>query len=95
MLIIGKICPRKEPYSIPIKNVVDMKPWKGRFVFGAFVAVLMVAIYAAFSPLGFVRTKILATPSQYVWWIIAAVIVMIVGYALKKKYNPEDSNMYK
>jgi solute:Na+ symporter, SSS family len=95
MLIIGKFCPRKEPYIIPKNNIVDMKPWKGRFIFGSFIAILMIGMYVAFSPLGFVRTKIAATPGQSVWWIISAVIVLIIGYALKKKYNPEDSNIYK
>ena len=95
MLIIGKFYPRKEPYVLPMKNAVNMTPWKGRFVFGGFVAITMIAMYVAFSPVGFVRTKIAAVPSQYVWWIIAAVIVGIIGYVLKKKYNPDDSNIYK
>ena len=94
MLIIGKICPRKIPYEIPSNNVVDMKPWKGRFVFGGLVAIAMIGMFIIFSPLGLVRTKILVTLPQYIWWVLAAVIVLIIGYLLKNKYNPSD-NIYK
>ena len=53
MLVIGYFFPQKESYVMPEKNVLDINPWKYRFVFGAFVFTIMILMYLILSPLFF------------------------------------------
>lgn len=51
MLIIGKFYPRKEAFVLPSKDVVNLTPWKHRYIFGIFLTIFMIVMYIIFSPL--------------------------------------------
>mgnify|MGYP006279410655 CR=1 FL=1 len=54
MIVIGKLKPRKEPYKLENKEVVDITPWKYRYEFSTFVVGVMVCFYLTFSKFGLV-----------------------------------------
>lgn len=51
-LIVGKIAPMETPYVMKDAQVVEMKPWKYRKAATVICIVLMLCLYATFSPLG-------------------------------------------
>lgn len=52
MLAFAKFAPAKEEVTVEYNPQVDMTPWKYGKIFAVCVVVLMVALYALFSPLG-------------------------------------------
>ena len=52
MLLMGKIYPQTQPYRATIKQAVDIRPWRYRYVFYAVLLLLMVGVYCLFSPWG-------------------------------------------
>lgn len=51
-LLIGKFWPRETPYVMADAQVVDMTPWKHSRKIAVICCVLMLVMYAVFSPLG-------------------------------------------
>jgi solute:Na+ symporter, SSS family len=57
MLLIGKLYPMKIPYKQQLNNLVDMQPWKNRHFYSVILLLLMVVIFAIFSPIGLIKSK--------------------------------------
>jgi SSS family solute:Na+ symporter len=55
MLVIGRVWPMAVPYQPRLNNVVDISPWKGRFVVGGALLLLMVGIFLLFSRVGLAK----------------------------------------
>lgn len=55
MMIIAKLCPRKEPFVQQWNNVVALQPWKHRHIYAVLLLLAMVALFVIFSPLGLAR----------------------------------------
>ncbi len=51
-LAVGKIAPMAVPYVMKDAKVVDMTPWKNRKLAAVICVVLMLCLYATFSPIG-------------------------------------------
>lgn len=52
MLIIGKLHPLKQPFTMPEMALVNVQPWKNRFWYFGVLVLLMVVVFVLFSPLG-------------------------------------------
>lgn len=52
LFAFAKLAPAKEEVTVTYNPQVDMTPWKYGKVFAAFVIILMIALYALFSPIG-------------------------------------------
>lgn len=55
MLLIGALYPRETPFKQQWNNVVDLQPWKRRYIYTALLLLAMVALFVVFSPLGLAR----------------------------------------
>ncbi|MBN8210267.1 solute:sodium symporter family transporter [Bacillus sp. NTK071] len=55
MVLVGKLRPRAVAYELYDSKKVDLKPWKHAKVFSVFILVLMIGVYAFFSPIGVAR----------------------------------------
>jgi len=55
MLVIGALYPREEPFRQQWNNVVDLKPWKRRYVYTAVLVLAMAVLFVVFSPLGLAK----------------------------------------
>lgn len=55
MLFIGRLYPLKAPYSQKLTNLVDLKPWKSRYIYYTVLLALMVLVFVIFSPIGLMR----------------------------------------
>jgi SSS family solute:Na+ symporter len=55
MLLIGKIRPMSSPYHRRMTAVVNIQPWKNRHWYSAALIILMITLFALFSPLGLVK----------------------------------------
>lgn len=51
-LLVGKFYPMKTPYVMNDAKVVDMTPWKNRKIAAVICIILMLCLYATFSPIG-------------------------------------------
>jgi SSS family solute:Na+ symporter len=52
MLIIGKLHPLEQPFTMPDMALVNIQPWKNRYWYFGVLVLLMVAVFVLFSPLG-------------------------------------------
>jgi SSS family solute:Na+ symporter len=55
MLIIGRFYPMAEPYQQKTNNLVDIRPWKNRFIYTAILLTLMVSLFVVFSKAGLLQ----------------------------------------
>lgn len=55
MLAIGARYPREIPFEQQWNNVVDLKPWKARHIWSGALILVMILIFAFFSPLGIAK----------------------------------------
>ncbi len=55
MLIIGRLYPMAQPYQQKINNLVDIRPWKNRFIYTFLLLTLMVSLFVVFSKAGLLR----------------------------------------
>jgi SSS family solute:Na+ symporter len=79
MLIVGKLRPHAEAYVQETAGGVDLTPWKWAWEVSSVGVVLMVALYAVFSPWG-----LIAPPEERGGnlWTIAIVSILATGAAL-------------
>ena len=49
LLIMAKVAPRSEPWTIETKNTIDMTPWAGAKWASIVLVILVVSIYASFN----------------------------------------------
>ncbi len=52
MLVIGKFFPLEKEYELKMENMVDIKPWKHRYLYNGFLVVLMILVFVLFSKVG-------------------------------------------
>jgi SSS family solute:Na+ symporter len=55
MLIIGKLFPMAVPYRQQLNNFVSIEPWKNRHFFSVLLVILMILMFALFSPIGLAK----------------------------------------
>ncbi len=55
MLAIGKVMPMEVPYSRGRMAIVDLKPWKNRYLINGILLILMILLFVLFSPLGLAK----------------------------------------
>ncbi|WP_158737162.1 solute:sodium symporter family transporter [Alteribacillus sp. YIM 98480] len=96
MLIVGRLQPRETPYVMKEANVVDLTPWKYAKPFSLGIVVLMIAVYAFFSPIGVAEAN-----AEYSPWMIVYLVgtLAFIGAALwfwrktnKKLDSVEDNS---
>lgn len=83
MFFIAKKYPCEE-YEFENNHVVNVDPWKNRYRFGDFVTWTMIAVYIAFSPIGFVRSQ---GPNVYTFvaMALAAILIGVIVKILEKR----------
>ena len=83
MFFIAKKYPCEE-YEFENNHVVNVDPWKNRYRFGGFVTWTMIAVYIAFSPIGFVRSQ---GPNVYTFvaMALAAILIGVIVKILEKR----------
>ncbi|MCL7749949.1 solute:sodium symporter family transporter [Halalkalibacter alkaliphilus] len=81
MLVLGRIDPRKTPFVLNDAKKVDLTPWKHAKAFSAVLIVIMLGVYAFFSPIGVAEAMPNAySPSQVVFLVVNLVIVGAVAW---------------
>ena len=83
MFFIAKKYPCEE-YEFENNHVVNVDPWKNRYRFGGFVTWTMIAVYIAFSPIGFVRSQG-PTVYTFVAMALAAILIGVIVKILEKR----------
>ena len=91
MLVYGKLYPREIPFVLPSNKAVNITPWKNRYIMAAAVIIVMILSYVVFSPLILVKDAIRVIPEGAGFYILTALIVVIIGYIIKKKYGYRDA----
>ncbi|MDT8862568.1 solute:sodium symporter family transporter [Alkalihalobacillus sp. MEB130] len=95
MLVLGRVDPRKTPFVLNDSKKVDLTPWKHAKAFSAVLVVIMLGVYAFFSPIGVAEAMPNAySPSQVVFLIVNLVIVGSVAlfwYRSNKKLDADDN----
>jgi len=99
MLIIGRWKPRETPYVLKVRDVVELQPWKYAKVFSVFIVVMMIGVYAFFSPIGIAE----AAEGFYSPWSLVFLmgVLLFIGFVLwfwrrlNRKYDPIDSSINK
>lgn len=83
MFFIAKKYPCEE-YEFENNHVVNVDPWKNRYRSGGFVTWIMIAVYIAFSPIGFVRSQ---GPNVYTFvaMALAAILIGVIVKILEKR----------
>lgn len=96
MLIIGKIAPRKTPYVLKNRNVVDLTPWKYRYEAGIVIISVMVSFYIIFSKLGIVALDFgkLATNLGILWIVTVVLVILVRNRKRVEKVVVEEKNEY-
>jgi SSS family solute:Na+ symporter len=96
MLVLGRVNPRETPFVLNDSKKVNLTPWKHAKAFSAFLVVIMIGVYAFFSPIGVAEAMPNAySPSQVVFLIVNLVIVGLVGwfwYSSNKKLEAANGN---
>lgn len=85
MLIVGKINPRVKPFELYNANVVDLTPWKHAKSFSVFIMVMMVGIYAFFSPIGIAKADYEYSFASVVYFIASLLLIFGVYLFWKSK----------
>jgi SSS family solute:Na+ symporter len=55
MLVIGRLRPMPVPYQQKMNNLVDLKPWKNRYIYSLILLILMVLVFVIFSSIGLMK----------------------------------------
>jgi SSS family solute:Na+ symporter len=55
MLAIGKWRPREAPFVLQWNNLVEVTPWKWRYLAMGLLIALVIGLYVVFSPLGLAK----------------------------------------
>lgn len=76
MLVIGRLWPRDTPYELYKSNKVDLEPWKYAKPFSALIIVIMIGVYALFSPVGIAESTQNDSPMS---WVYFAGSILFVG----------------
>jgi solute:Na+ symporter, SSS family len=84
MLLLGRINPRETAFVLEDAKKVDLTPWKHAKSFSAFLVVLMIGVYAFFSPIGVAESTGDSTATQ---WIFLAVNLGLIGLVALFWYN--------
>ncbi|MDV2682887.1 solute:sodium symporter family transporter [Alkalihalophilus lindianensis] len=98
MLIIGRWKPMEVPYEMRDSQVVDVTPWKHVKWFSALIVVLMVGVYALFSPIGIAAAEEgYYSPWSVVFLGLSLLFVAVViwfwrdtNHKLDRKFNYEQ-----
>ncbi|WP_084138614.1 solute:sodium symporter family transporter [Halalkalibacter okhensis] len=84
MVIVGRLRPRDTPFELHDANVVDLKPWKYAKPFSIAMIVIMIAVYAFFSPIGVAEVSVPYSPWLFVFLFgVLALIGAIIWYWVK------------
>jgi solute:Na+ symporter, SSS family len=94
---ICKLKPRETAYELYDSNKVDLQPWKYARIFSAFIMVMVIGVYAFFSPIGIAQSSGNYSPMSFVFMAVTLVIFAGVYWFWKKttaddeKINSETS----
>lgn len=86
MLAIGRKFPRKEPFILKNKNVVELTPWKFQYEVAIGIVAFMISFYLIFSKLGIV-TQNYSNLKNYLialWSCVGVIICFVRKERLKK-----------
>ncbi len=75
MLIVGRLKPRETPYELHDANKVDLTPWKYAKPFSVFIIVMMIAVYAFFSPIGVAEANYDYSPMSFVFMLASILLI--------------------
>lgn len=91
MLIIGKVKPRKTPYILINKNVVEITPWEHQYEFGIIIISIMLSFYVIFSKYGIVSLnfQLLIKSLGILWTITLLTVISIRKYKNKERLKKE------
>lgn len=93
MIIYGAVKPVEKEFVLKNTHVVNMKPWKYRYSFTAFLVATMSAIYVLLSPAG-LANKNGATIMTIVYMFIAAGISIAIVYLIKLLVKEKEEIFY-
>ena len=87
MLIIGKLKPRKTPYVLVNKNIVEVTPWEYQYEAGTIIVSVMLSFYVIFSKYGLVTLNFMGLQKNLgiLWTVTALVVITIRKYRQKLK----------
>lgn len=87
MLVIGKLKPRKTPYVLVNKNVVEVTPWEHQYEAGTIIVAVMLSFYVIFSKYGLVTLNFVGLQKNLgiLWTVTALLVITIRKYRQKSK----------
>ncbi|MBF0705346.1 solute:sodium symporter family transporter [Alkalihalobacillus hwajinpoensis] len=75
MVLVGKLRPRTTAYELYDSKKVDLTPWKHARIFSIFILVLMIGVYAFFSPIGVAEASAEYLPMSLVFMLGTLVLI--------------------
>ena len=75
MVLVGKLRPRAVAYELYDSKKVDLKPWKHAKAFSVFILLLMIGVYAFFSPIGVAEASASYSPMSLVFMLATLVLI--------------------
>ncbi|MGI8386401.1 solute:sodium symporter family transporter [Robertmurraya sp. P23] len=95
MLVLGRLNPRETPFVLKDAKKVELTPWKHAKTFSVCLIVVMLGVYAFFSPIGIADASLATySLSQVVFLLVNLVIVGAVAwfwYRTNKKLDLADN----
>jgi SSS family solute:Na+ symporter len=96
MLMLGRLKPREADFVLQDSKKVDLTPWKHAKSFSAFLVLLVMGVYAFFSPIGVAEASGDYTWTQFIFLIVNLLLlgaVALFWYKTNKKFDSaKDSN---
>ncbi|MCQ8213700.1 solute:sodium symporter family transporter [Cetobacterium somerae] len=91
MLAIGKKYPRKEPFILKDKNVVELTPWDKQYEVATLIVTFMISFYLIFSKLGLVTQNYSNLKSYLmILWTVAIMIALFFRKRRLRKIELES-----
>ncbi|MFP3359998.1 hypothetical protein R0K17_22040, partial [Planococcus sp. SIMBA_143] len=72
---VGKLSPRSTAYELYDSKKVDLTPWKHAKVFSVFILLLMIGVYAFFSPIGVAEASAEYSPMSLIFMLGTLVLI--------------------
>lgn len=91
MLIIGRISPRETDYQLYDAQKVDLTPWKHAKSFSIFIVVMMIGVYAFFSPIG-VAVADYEYSIKSVWFMLGSLAFIAAVLLFWKNLNNKSED---
>ncbi|SDZ41805.1 solute:Na+ symporter, SSS family [Evansella caseinilytica] len=90
MVIVGRFKPRATPYVLKNANKVELTPWKHAKTFAAFTTIVMLLVYAFFSPIGVAEASAPYSPWMLVYLIAVLAFIGLIYLFWKLTHNKID-----